>query len=171
MILLWDLNQNVHMLKEIFESGEKGRQEVLELFGYVEPSTDTMTIKEIETQLSVNEKIIRETEIMFNHVDTFTNEDGSMNQFYLEYGDTSSMRNTVRSDLNYQESKIHREFIFTDAYKSIIPFTAIKQAIKNIDFTNMSTTEMLEVMLSTSFDLDPDKTSGWTTFNTISHSI
>jgi hypothetical protein len=162
----WDFNPNTKQFMNIYNSTEKGKWDVLKLFGYIE-ITDDMDYYEKQTQISVNEKVIRETEIMFNHFKDFTNDDGSTNQFYLEYGDTASMRNTVRSDLNYQESKIHREFIYTDAYKSNISTKPTMKKIKDIDLDNMSNEEVMEVALSQAFDLDPDKNGKFSVFNDI----
>ena len=148
-------HKNTKQMSDIYRSGDKGRMAVLKLFGYKD-ITSNMSISDKHKYTAVNDKITRETEIMFSHLDSFTTDSGEVLDFYLKHGITKSTRMTVQSDLTYQDSKIHREFISTKAYESELGKNG-KVDINKIDVRRLTNEEVFEIALSQAFDLDPDK--------------
>lgn len=154
----WNFHSNIAQFAELFNSSEEGSVIVMKAFGYIPIDPSTMPIAEIVSQKSRNNEVKRELVSLFTHFNSFKNDDGNTDQFYLKYGITKSLRELVKGDLNYKDSKIHREFIYTDKYKNEINATTDKRkSIKDIDETDLSIEENLEIALSQTFGLDPDK--------------
>jgi len=147
---------------------KKDKKQALKQFGYVELTND-MTIDEMKLQKAHNEKYEREADALVKHYESMKNQDGTVSSFYIPWGVTKSERMTIKSDLNVQESKIHRTFVISKDYKSKLDTRpGSKRLVDEIAITEeLSNTEMFEVFLAQSFGMDPDKNSKYNVFKSI----
>ena len=150
----WKFNEDVSVLAEQYN---KNPDAVLEAFGYkpIDANTAVVDIKKIK---SVNEKIVRELGELIDAKSVYTNDDNTVDSFFLKWGITKSFRQTIQGIINYQESKIHRQFTHTDAYISTVD-TTNKPEVDSIQIDSLSNNVMFELALAQAFKLDPDKNS------------
>ena len=116
--------------------------EALKAMGYVDVKNGGLHVSEIGAQMTRNDKLVREWEIL----KTFAKATGDK-KFYLKWGQTVSGRYTILNDLNYQESKLHREFVVAEG------------SIELVDVNDKDARQMLEASILQGLDMDPDKLS------------
>jgi len=154
-------------IKQFMHEYENDKYGALSAFGYV----DLDTIPRVEDKMlqhAHNEKYEREAEILFDAYNNSLDENGEPRGVYVPWGFTKSMRLNSRSDLNVQESKIHREFLHTNDHKQYVDFGKDSfRNIENIPYGKMTPIEFFENALSQAFDMDPDKNSHQTVLNDI----
>jgi hypothetical protein len=127
------------------------RDEALKQFGWIDTSKMKNHVDVIKKQLAHNEKIEREYDILRNYWESL----GSDNVFYLPWGQTIAKRFTLLTDLNYQESKMHREYIIGNEDTATVDIT-------NSSLTNNSMSDNLyglKVAIMQAIGGDPDKLS------------
>ena len=116
--------------------------EVLKAMGYMDVKNAGLHVSEIDAQMARNDKLVREWEIL----KTFAKSVGDK-KFYLKWGQTVSGRFTILNDLNYQESKLHREFVVAEG------------STESVDVNDKDARQMLEASILQGLDMDPDKLS------------
>ena len=126
-------------LKRWLEMDEK---DALKAMGYIDVENAGLHVSEQSAQEARNDKLIREWEIL----KTFAKGVGDK-KFYLNWGQTVSGRFTILNDIQYQESKLHREFVVAEG------------SIETVDVNNADDVEMLKASILQGLDMDPDKLS------------
>lgn len=116
--------------------------DALKAMGYVDVQNAGLHVSEIDAQMARNDKLVREWEIL----KTFAKSIGDK-KFYLKWGQTVSGRFTILNDINYQESKLHREFVVAEGSTELV------------DVNNKDARQMLEASILQGLDMDPDKLS------------
>jgi len=116
--------------------------EALKARGYVEVESAGLHISEQDAQQARNDKLVREWEILKIFAQATKNK-----KFYLDWGQTVSGRFTILNDIQYQESKLHREFVVAD------------NSTETIDVNDADSRQMLEASILQGLDMDPDKLS------------
>jgi hypothetical protein len=116
--------------------------DALKAMGYVDVKNAGLHVSEIDAQMARNDKLVREWEIL----KTFAKSIGNK-KFYLKWGQTVSGRFTILNDINYQESKLHREFVVAEGSTELV------------DPKDADTRQMLEASILQGLDMDPDKLS------------
>ncbi len=119
--------------------------EALKSMGYVNVETAGLHVSEIDAQIARNDKLVREWDIL----KTFAKSVGNK-KFYTKWGQTVSGRYTILSDIQYQESKLHREFVVAEG------------SVESVDPTKDDARQMLEASIMQGLDMDPDKLSAET---------
>ncbi|MFW9602486.1 MAG: hypothetical protein ACMV1B_09215 [Prevotella sp.] len=117
-------------------------EDVLKAFGYKEIDGSGLHISEQSAQQARNDKLVRE----WNILKTFAKATKDK-KFYLPWGQTVSGRYTILSDLQYQESKLHREFVVAD------------NKVETVDVNNAENVQMMKASILQGLDMDPDKLS------------
>lgn len=115
---------------------------VLKAMGYVEIEGSGLHVSEHSAQLARNDKLIREWDILKVFAKS-TND----RMFYMPWGQTVSGRYTMLSDIQYQESKLHREFVVAE------------NSTEEVDVHDKDNRQMLEASIMQGLDMDPDKLS------------
>ena len=129
-------------LKHWLEMDEK---DALKAMGYVDVETANLHVSEIDAQIARNDKLVREWEIL----KTFAKSVGDK-KFYLKWGQTVSGRYTILNDIQYQESKLHREFVVAEG------------SVETVDPKSTDGRDVLEASIMQGLDMDPDKLSAET---------
>lgn len=120
--------------------------EALKAMGYVEIDENTdLHVSEIDAQLARNDKLVREWDILKTFAKATKDK-----KFYLDWGQTVSGRYTILNDIQYQESKLHREFVVAEG------------SVEKADPKNADDVQMLEASIMQGLDMDPDKLSAET---------
>lgn len=126
-------------LAEYLEMDEK---DVLKAMGYVDLGTISMHASKVSAQQARNDKLVREWDILKVFARSVKD-----NTFYIPWGQTVSERYTMLSDLQYQESKLHREFVVAEG------------STKTVDPKDKDNKQMLMASILQGLDMDPDKLS------------
>jgi len=113
-------------------------------------STDGLHISEVKKRESINDKIEREWDTLKSYYHILGDR-----KFYLPWGQTISGRDTLVTDLNFQESKLHREFMLAEGKATELD---VKELVEN-PLRNKA----LIGGVNQGLDLDPDKLSNETT--------
>lgn len=121
---------------------EMPEEDVLKMMGYKDVENSGLHISEQSAQQARNDKLVRE----WNILKTFAKASKGK-KFYLPWGQTVSGRYTILSDLQYQESKLHREFVVAD------------NKIETVDVNNADNVQMMKASILQGLDMDPDKLS------------
>lgn len=121
---------------------EMPEEDVLKMMGYKDVENSGLHISEQSAQQARNDKLVRE----WNILKTFAKA-AKGKKFYLPWGQTVSGRYTMLSDLQYQESKLHREFVVAD------------NKVETIDVNNADNVQMMKASILQGLDMDPDKLS------------
>lgn len=121
---------------------EMPEEDVLKMMGYKDVENSGLHISEQSAQQARNDKLVREWGIL----KTFAKA-AKGKKFYIPWGQTVSGRYTMLSDLQYQESKLHREFVVADNKE------------ETIDVNNADNVQMMKVSILQGLDMDPDKLS------------
>lgn len=116
--------------------------EALKAMGYMDIETSGLHVSEIAAQMARNDKLVREWEILKTFAKATKDK-----EFYLSWGQTVSGRYTILNDINYQESKLHREFVVAEGSTELV------------DVNNKDARQMLEASILQGLDMDPDKLS------------
>jgi len=124
---------------------EMDEKEALKAMGYVDVDTAGLHVSEIDAQRARNDKLVREWEIL----KTFAKATKGK-EFYLDWGQTVSGRYTILNDIQYQESKLHREFVVAEG------------STESVDVNDADSRQMLEASIMQGLDMDPDKLSAET---------
>lgn len=117
-------------------------EDVLKMMGYKDVENSGLHISEQSAQQARNDKLVRE----WNILKTFAKA-AKGKKFYIPWGQTVSGRYTMLSDLQYQESKLHREFVVAD------------NKVETIDVNNADNVQMMKASILQGLDMDPDKLS------------
>lgn len=120
-------------------------KEALKAMGYIDVENADLHVSEVDAQIARNDKLLREWDIL----KVFAKAVGDK-KFYLKWGQTVSGRYTILNDIQYQESKLHREFVVADG------------SVETIDPKDADTRQMLEASIMQGLDMDPDKLSAET---------
>jgi len=115
---------------------------VLEAMGYKDTEIAGLHVSEMSAQQARNDKLVREWDIL----KTFAKASKGK-KFYVPWGETVSGRFTILSDLQYQESKLHREFVVADG------------SVETVDPKSVDDVEQLKASILQGLDMDPDKLS------------
>ena len=115
---------------------------VLKAMGYVEIEGSGLHVSEHSAQLAKNDKLIREWDILKVFAKSAKDR-----MFYVPWGQTVSGRYTMLSDIQYQESKLHREFVVAE------------NSTEEVDVHDKDNRQMLEASIMQGLDMDPDKLS------------
>ena len=121
---------------------EMPEEDVLKMMGYKDVENSGLHISEQSAQQARNDKLVRE----WNILKTFAKA-AKGKKFYISWGQTVSGRYTMLSDLQYQESKLHREFVVAD------------NKVETIDVNNVDNVQMMKASILQGLDMDPDKLS------------
>lgn len=121
---------------------EMPEEDVLKMMGYKDVENSGLHISEQSAQQARNDKLVRE----WNILKTFAKASKGK-KFYIPWGQTVSGRYTMLSDLQYQESKLHREFVVADNKE------------ETVDVNNADNVQMMKASILQGFDMDPDKLS------------
>ena len=121
---------------------EMPEEDVLKMMGYKDVENSGLHISEQSAQQARNDKLVRE----WNILKTFAKA-AKGKKFYIPWGQTVSGRYTMLSDLQYQESKLHREFVVAD------------NKVETIDVNNADNVQMMKASILQGLDMDPDKLS------------
>lgn len=121
---------------------EMDEADVLIAMGYVDVDSADLHVSEQSAQEARNDKLVREWEIL----KAFAKGVGKK-EFYLDWGQTVSGRFTILNDIQYQESKLHREFVVANG------------STVEIDVKKPEDVEMLKASILQGLDMDPDKLS------------
>lgn len=124
---------------------ELDETDALKAMGYINVENVDLHASEIDAVLARNDKLVRE----WNILKTFANGLGDK-KFYLNWGQTVSGRFTILNDINYQESKLHREFVVAEG------------STIEVDPKSEDGRQMLEASILQGLDMDPDKLSAKT---------
>ena len=117
-------------------------EDVLKMMGYKDVENSGLHISEQSAQQARNDKLVRE----WNILKTFAKA-AKGKKFYIPWGQTVSGRYTMLSDLQYQESKLHREFVVADNKE------------ETVDVNNADNVQMMKASILQGLDMDPDKLS------------
>lgn len=117
-------------------------EDALKMMGYKDVENSGLHISEQSAQQARNDKLVRE----WNILKTFAKA-AKGKKFYLPWGQTVSGRYTILSDLQYQESKLHREFVVAD------------NKIETVDVNSEEGVQMMQASILQGLDMDPDKLS------------
>lgn len=129
-------------LKTWLEMDEK---DALKAMGYIDVENADLHVSEVDAQIARNDKLLREWDIL----KVFAKAVGDK-KFYLKWGETVSGRYTILNDIQYQESKLHREFVVAEG------------SVENVDPKDADARQMLEASIMQGLDMDPDKLSAET---------
>ena len=145
---LASINKQQSVAYEINPAFEKfvkmDETKALEILGYKD--TKGMHNSEITKQEAINDKLIREFRFL---KDTYSSLNGK--PFYLPWGQTASDRITITSDLNFQESKLHRDYV---------------NAVGDVrELSTDDNLDILKVAIMQGLDRKPDKLSAKTLLN------
>ena len=121
---------------------EMPEEDVLKMMGYKDVENSGLHISEQSAQQARNDKSVRE----WNILKTFAKA-AKGKKFYIPWGQTVSGRYTMLSDLQYQESKLHREFVVAD------------NKVETVDVNNADNVQMMKASILQGLDMDPDKLS------------
>ncbi len=121
---------------------EMPEEDVLKMMGYKDVENSGLHISEQSAQQARNDKLVRE----WNILKTFAKASKGK-KFYIPWGQTVSGRYTMLSDLQYQESKLHREFVVADSKE------------ETVDVNNADNVQMMKASILQGLDMDPDKLS------------
>ena len=121
---------------------EMPEEDVLKMMGYKDVENSGLHISEQSAQQARNDKLVRE----WNILKTFAKA-AKGKKFYIPWGQTVSGRYTMLSDLQYQESKLHREFVVADNKE------------ETVDVNNADNVQMMKASILQGLDMDPDKLS------------
>ena len=110
--------------------------------GYMEIEGSGLHVSEHAAQLARNDKAIREWDILKVFAKSAKDR-----MFYIPWGQTVSGRYTMLSDIQYQESKLHREFVVAE------------NSTEEVDVHDKDNRQMLEASIMQGLDMDPDKLS------------
>ena len=121
---------------------EMPEEDVLNMMGYKDVENSGLHISEQSAQQARNDKLVRE----WNILKTFAKA-AKGKKFYIPWGQTVSGRYTMLSDLQYQESKLHREFVVADNKE------------ETVDVNNADNVQMMKASILQGLDMDPDKLS------------
>ena len=121
---------------------EMPEEDVLKMMGYKDVENSGLHISEQSAQQARNDKLVRE----WNILKTFAKA-AKGKKFYIPWGQTVSGRYTMLSDLQYQESKLHREFVVAD------------NKVETVDVNNADNVQMMKASILQGLDMDPDKLS------------
>lgn len=121
---------------------EMREEDVLKMMGYKDVENSGLHISEQSAQQARNDKLVRE----WNILKTFAKA-AKGKKFYIPWGQTVSGRYTMLSDLQYQESKLHREFVVADNKE------------ETVDVNNADNVQMMKASILQGLDMDPDKLS------------
>ena len=121
---------------------EMPEEDVLKMMGYKDVENSGLHISEQSAQQARNDKLVRE----WNILKTFAKA-AKGKKFYIPWGQTVSGRYTTLSDLQYQESKLHREFVVADNKE------------ETVDVNNADNVQMMKASILQGLDMDPDKLS------------
>ncbi len=121
---------------------EMPEEDVLKMMGYKDVENSGLHISEQSAQQARNDKLVRE----WNILKTFAKASKGK-KFYIPWGQTVSGRYTMLSDLQYQESKLHREFVVAD------------NKVETVDVHNADNVQMMKASILQGLDMDPDKLS------------
>lgn len=124
---------------------ELDETDALKAMGYIDVENADLHASETDAVLARNDKLVRE----WNILKTFANGVGDK-KFYLNWGQTVSGRFTILNDINYQESKLHREFVVAEG------------STIEVDPKSEDGRQMLEASILQGLDMDPDKLSAKT---------
>ena len=124
---------------------EMPEADTLKAMGYVDVKTANLHASEIDAQVARNDKLVREWEILKTFAKAVKDK-----KFYLKWGQTVSGRYTILNDINYQESKLHREFVVAEG------------SVETVDHKEADARQMLEASILQGLDMDPDKLSAKT---------
>ena len=124
---------------------ELDEKDALKAMGYIDIETADLHASEIAAVLARNDKLVRE----WNILKAFAKGLGDK-PFYLNWGQTVSGRFTILNDINYQESKLHREFVVAEG------------STVEVDPKLADDRQMLEASILQGLDMDPDKLSAKT---------
>lgn len=113
-------------------------------------STDGLHISEVKKRESINDKIEREWDTLKSYCHILGDK-----TFYLPWGQTISGRDTLVTDLNFQESKLHREFMLAEGKATELDVKALVE--------NPLSNKALIAGVNQGLDLDPDKLSNEST--------
>ena len=113
-------------------------------------STDGLHISEVKKRESINDKIEREWDTLKSYYHILEDK-----TFYLPWGQTISGRDTLVTDLNFQESKLHREFMLAEGKTTELDVKALVE--------NPLSNKALVAGVNQGLDLDPDKLSNEST--------
>jgi hypothetical protein len=119
--------------------------EALKAMGYVDIESSGLHVSEKDAQMARNDKLVREWEILKTFAKATKDK-----EFYLNWGQTVSGRYTIMNDINYQESKLHREFVVAEGSTELV------------DVNDADSRQMLEASILQGLDMDPDKLSAET---------
>lgn len=115
-----------------------------------EQSTDGKHVSRHRKIESINDKIKREWDTLKSYYHILGDK-----TFYLPWGQTISGRDTLVTDLNFQESKLHREFTLAEGKATELDVAElIKDPLSN---------KALIAGINQGLDLDPDKLSNEST--------
>jgi predicted DNA-binding protein len=124
---------------------EMDETEALKAMGYVDIESSGLHVSEKYAQMARNDKLVREWEILKTFAKATKNK-----EFYLNWGQTVSGRYTIMNNINYQESKLHREFVVAEGSTELV------------DVNDADSRQMLEASVMQGLDMDPDKLSAET---------
>ncbi len=117
-------------------------EDVLKMMDYKDVENSGLHISEQSAQQARNDKLLREWDIL----KTFAKA-AKGKKFYLNWGQMVNGRYTILSDLQYQESKLHRRFVVADNKE------------ETIDVQNDDNVQMMKASILQGLDMDPDKLS------------
>lgn len=135
-------NFNKKLTKWI-KMAEKDPKGVLKAFGWKDTNDSSMHVSEKQKQVALNDKIERE----WDTLRMYHNALGTDTEFYLPWGQTVSKRYTLITDLNYQESKLMREFMLAEGSDT------------RLNYKNKEQMEVFKAAVGQGLDLAPDKVS------------
>src|SRR5574344_319435 len=120
-------------------------KDALKAMGYIDVENADLHVSEVDAQIARNDKLLREWDIL----KVFAKAVGDK-KFYLKWGQTVSGRYTILNDIQYQESKLHREFVVAEG------------SVESVDPKDADARQMLEASIMQGLDMDPDKLSAET---------
>ena len=103
---------------------------------------ETLPVGKRLAQQGKNDKTIREWDLLKTAYYAMDSD-----EFYLNWGQTVSERFTIQNDIQYQESKLHREFVHEVGMEA------------DVDWNNAEQRIVLEGSILQALDMDPDKLS------------
>jgi len=142
----WNFNSNMENLYKLYK---KNKLLALKKHGYID-NFDSFQHDEIKQVKTENERIEREMDYL---IELYENKEAKNDGFYIPWGQTISGRPTIISDINPQESKLHRSFIQQSGHTTTLNKKDLIENGLPIEF---------KAALAQAFDLDPDKKSEYT---------
>lgn len=124
---------------------EMDEKDVLKAMGYIDVENADLHVSEVDAQIARNDKLLREWDILKVFAKAVVDK-----KFYLKWGQTVSGRYTILNDIQYQESKLHREFVVAEG------------SVENVNPKDADARQMLEASIMQGLDMDPDKLSAET---------